>query len=245
MLRITFLPISDLSWELSWDWLPRLKLLGIPGGQGTLFDRLPASHSLRHLHLYLDSGPDRPSGNGHIFFFAFVKVFFFASVKEILEWYPTVTRISLSSLNPHEGMGPRLQGFNEENANDIGFTFTQCNKDARGREDFQILERLPYQPPPPAHTKKQVIQSTLKAPKSSPPTHSMGTQQSTPRADKQTYAPARQKPRAPNQTHPSIQYVPQARKTPKPDGRDSVISSCVGVMFERYISIFTWALQPR
>jgi hypothetical protein len=200
MVRVIVEPIP----RISWHWLPKLKLLGIPCRQGASFARLPASHPLRHLHLYVRAGPDHKSGYGYVYFFAWVK--------EIVQWYPTVTRVSLSSFYPHERIGNKMEGFNEQNANEIGFTFTQCNKDARGRKDFQILERLPYQPPPPART-KQVIQATPETSKPRPPTHSTRTQQSTPRATKQTYPPVRHKSRAPKQTYPPAEYMPRARGT--------------------------------
>jgi hypothetical protein len=158
--------ITETIAGISWDWLPQLKLLGIPCRQGAAFARLPASHPLRHLHLYVHAGQEHESKYGCVYRFAWVK--------KIVQWYPTVTRVSLSSLYPQESIGNRLEGFNEENANDIGFTFTQCNKNARGQEDFQILERLLYPPPPPART-KQVIQSTPETPRPVPPVYSTGT----------------------------------------------------------------------
>jgi hypothetical protein len=189
---------------ISWDWLPRLKLLGILCRQGAAFARPPPSHPLRHLHLYVLAGPDhQDDGNGNWY------AYYFSYVKEISQRYPMVTCITLSSLRSYERIGKKLNGFNEAHANNIGFTFTQCNKDARGREDFQILERLPYKSPPRVHT----TQITQSAPKHKPPIHSTRTQHSTPRAAKQTYPPARYKSRAPKQTYPPSQYMPQARST--------------------------------
>jgi hypothetical protein len=123
--------------QFDWDFIPRLRLLGLPSGKVNSLPPLPQWHPLHHIYVYVDMVPRTGTPRWHR------RQQAWTWLTRTVERFPTISRITMAFEPTNDQMMESILGeFDKDGIHRLGFTKERASSGCADAAPYVIMKRV-------------------------------------------------------------------------------------------------------